>query len=207
MGSSSSLIRANSLLSNLSVRQARMVAPAPWPWPGSCGSEASCLMVVNTNCSVGTGEAAAGENNTHKTTSKYTHTTHNTSSMCQWLNCKCVCMWLTLTVREDFIKPCSLPRSAPLCLIYVITSMLLLLLFIGPLSISPMASSVAWQPWRPVIILPKQMYCWQLAERHDSHKLDTPTPGTKYTLTFEYKCKGTFKTLTKTARHSLFNVT
>lgn len=50
MGASSSLIRANSLLSNLSARRARMVAPAPWP--GSCSSGDSCLMVVNTNCSV-----------------------------------------------------------------------------------------------------------------------------------------------------------
>lgn len=41
-----------------------MVAPAPWLGSGS--SEVSCLMVVNTNCSVGVREAAAGENNTRQ---------------------------------------------------------------------------------------------------------------------------------------------
>lgn len=71
---------------------------------------------------------------------------------------------------------CSLPRSAPQCPISVNTSMLQ---FIRPPAISQMASSVAWQPWRRVIIFPKQMHCWQLAELHDSHKHchDTPTLG------------------------------
>lgn len=71
---SSSPNRANSLLSNLSARQARMVVTVPGP--GSCRSEASCLMVANTNCSVGAREAKAGGNNTNRTTNQYTHTAH-----------------------------------------------------------------------------------------------------------------------------------
>lgn len=86
---SSSLIWANSLLSNLSVRRARMVALAPRP--GSCSSEASCLMVVNTNCSVGARERPRREKITHKTTSQYTHSTHNTP-VCHSPHCKCLCV-------------------------------------------------------------------------------------------------------------------
>lgn len=70
---SSSLNRANSLLSNLSARQARMVVTVPGP--GSCSSDASCLMVVNTNCSVGC-QRGRGKRKQHKQDkSIYTHAT------------------------------------------------------------------------------------------------------------------------------------
>lgn len=75
MGASSSLIRANSLLSNLSARRARMVAPAPWP--GSCSSGDSCLMVVNTNCSV---DAKRERPRREKTTHTHTHTRQQVST-------------------------------------------------------------------------------------------------------------------------------
>lgn len=58
---------------------------APVPWPGSCSSEVSCLMVVNTNCSVDA-ERGSGERKqhtyTHKTASQYTHTVPSTAHLC-----------------------------------------------------------------------------------------------------------------------------
>lgn len=136
MGASSSLIRANSLLSNLSARRARMVAPAPWP--GSCSSGDSCLMVVNTNCSVDAKRERPRRErtaHTHKQDNKSVHTdcTSHSTSTCQWLPRWFVCVWAEMRLmpaydgckpeqllRNHFDQtPHSLPRSASSWLLHV----------------------------------------------------------------------------------------
>lgn len=57
---------------------------APVPWPGSCSSGDSCLMVVNTNCSVDAKRERprrerTAHTHTNKTTSQYTQTVPHTA--------------------------------------------------------------------------------------------------------------------------------
>lgn len=152
-GASSSRNRANSLLSNLSARQARMVVTVPGP--GSCTSEASCLMAVKTNCSVDAAGAEAAGNNTNRTTGQYTHTPH--ARQCP------LARFRSAHVGETWWN--SLYNTAPVC-----PSVKLPLRRNASGSVYQRATSVAIPT---VTISTKHKCCRRLAQFHDSECVNT----------------------------------